>query len=289
VAPRRRRLTPLVAVSGPSGAGKTRLLARLVRLLTARGIRVGVLKHTRHRHALEPPAKDTAVLRRAGAVGTVLSGPLGVAAVLPPLASPRALARLLPPVDLVLAEGFRRAPLPRIEAHRRSVSRAFLCAQDRRVFAVVGDEAPPRPVSHFLPDEVALLADLLCARYELVPRRRLRLRENASVRSLPRGGSEQTLAPRGVQMAKKSARKKSGGAVTRSRSEAGRKGGRATLRARGPEFFSEIGRKGGKSRGARSRAARRGGATAGGRRTSRRSSTTTRGAGRKVGSRRSSR
>jgi molybdopterin-guanine dinucleotide biosynthesis protein B len=246
-----------VAVSGPSGAGKTRLLARLVRLLSASGVRVGVLKHTRHRHRLEPAGKDTAVLRRAGAAGSVLSGPQGVAAVLPPEPSPRALARLLPAVDVVLAEGFRGAPLPRIEVHRRSISPGFLCAADRRVFAVVGDEPPPRPVPHFRPGQVRALAALLCARCGLVPRRRSRLRGSVIVRSLGRGRSEQSLGPRGAKMANTSSRKKAGRTVTRSRSEAGRKGGRATLRARGPEFFSQIGRKGGKSRGARNRAMRR--------------------------------
>jgi len=291
VAARRRRLTPIIAVSGPSGAGKTRLLARLVRLLVARGLRVGYLKHTRHAHPLEPPGKDTAALRRAGAVGSVLSGPRGVSVVLPPTASARALSGLLPPVDLVLAEGFRGAPLPRIEVHRRSVSRAFLCAVDRRVFAVIGDEAPPRPVPCFGAGEVEALAALLVARCGLAPPRPPRLRGTGAVRSLPRGESEQTLAPRGAKMAKTSSRKKAGRTVTRSRSEAGRKGGRATLRARGPEFFSEIGRKGGKSRGARSRAAQRATAAAGGR-TSRRTSSRTAargGAARKVGGKRASR
>lgn len=60
-------------------------------------------------------------------------------------------------------------------------------------------------------------------------------------------------------MAKTTARRraKKQSTAKRSRSDAGRKGGRATLRARGPEFFSEIGRKGGKSRSRNARAARR--------------------------------
>ena len=54
-----------------------------------------------------------------------------------------------------------------------------------------------------------------------------------------------------------------------SRSDAGRKGGNATLRARGPEFYAEIGRKGGKKSGSRRRASAaraKGGARGGGRR-----------------------
>jgi molybdopterin-guanine dinucleotide biosynthesis protein B len=173
VASRQRVLPPIVAVSGPSGAGKTRLLARLIRLLRRRGLSVAVIKHTGHRHGFDVPGKDTDVLRRAGAVATAIEGPDGLALFGPPAGGARALARLLPPADLVLAEGWRGEPLPRIEVHRRSVARAFLCAADRRVFAVVSDEPPPRRLPTFHPDRLGPLADLLVARFiERSPARR---------------------------------------------------------------------------------------------------------------------
>ena len=89
------------------------------------------------------------MLRRAGAVAAAIEGPEGMACFGPPAGGLRALARLLPPVDLVLAEGFRDAAVPRVEVHRRSVSSEFLCARDRRVFAIVTDEPPPRPIRTF--------------------------------------------------------------------------------------------------------------------------------------------
>ena len=191
------------------------------------------------------------------------------------------MARRLPPVDLVLAEGFRREPVPRVEVHRRSVERSFLCARDRRVFAVVTDEDPPRALPAFRPDEVAPLAELLCTRFGLPrgPRRRpLRgkpggstLRAHAGERSDALGGTD--------RMERKTSRK--GGRAPRGaghggRSAAGRKGGNATLRSRGPAFYSEIGRKGGRSRsrkrlaGVRGRSGSRAGSRAGGRRPTRR-------------------
>jgi molybdopterin-guanine dinucleotide biosynthesis protein B len=257
------RLPRIVAFSGPSGSGKTRLLARLIPALARRGVTVAVLKHTRHDHPFDRRGKDTEVLRRAGAVAAAIEGPGGMAWFGPPAGGIGAMARTLPPVDLVLAEGFRSAPVPRVEVHRRTVARAFLCARDRRVFAVVTDEAPPRPLRSFAPDDVEGLADLLCTRFGLDSgsRRRRRLRVRPGVSTLRADPGERTVAlGRTDRMARKTSRKggrASRGASRGGRSAAGRKGGRATLRARGPEFYSEIGRKGGRSRSRNQAAARR--------------------------------
>jgi molybdopterin-guanine dinucleotide biosynthesis protein B len=270
---------PVICISGPSGAGKTRLLLRLIPALTSQGLRVAVVKHTRHVHRLDLPGKDTDLFRRAGAAAAAIAGPGGTAVFGPPTDDIEALARVLPPVDLVLVEGFRAAPLPRIEVHRRSVSRRFLCTRDPLVFAVVGDEPAPCPLPVFGPDEVEPVAELLRLRAGLgacpgLPGR-------GAVRSLPAERSKRTLrqtrrlpvrrcsdrrprrvggggfAPGRSKMPKTTTRRK-GGRSTKSRSDAGRKGGRATLRARGPEFFSEIGRKGGRSRSRKAAAAGRG-------------------------------
>ncbi len=158
---RARRVPPILAFSGPSGVGKTRLLARLLPALRRRGLEVCVLKHTGHAHPFDRRVKDTERLRRAGALAAAIQGPAGLALFAPAVAGARALARLLPPCDLVLAEGWKGEPLPRVEVHRRRISRAFLCAGDRRVVAVVGDEAPPRPLPLFAPDDVEGLADFV--------------------------------------------------------------------------------------------------------------------------------
>jgi molybdopterin-guanine dinucleotide biosynthesis protein B len=151
------RRPPVLAFSGPSGAGKTRLLARLIPALAARGVSTAVLKHTGHAHDLDVPGKDTEVLRRAGARAAAIEGPAGMAYFGPPAGGLRALLALLPPVDLVLAEGWRSEPVSRVEVHRRRVSREFLCARDRRVVAVVTDEPAPRELPTFGPEDVELL------------------------------------------------------------------------------------------------------------------------------------
>ncbi len=260
VTARRRAAPPVVAVSGRSGAGKTRLLSRLIPALARRGVSCAVLKHTRHPHPFDRPGKDTEVLRRAGAVAAAIEGPAGMAWFGPAAGGLDALVARMPPVALVLAEGWKDAALPRVEVHRRTMAQPFLCADDARVFAVVTDEPPPRPVPAFRPDEVEPLADLLCARFRVGARAggRARLRPGPAVSSLRAEGSGRTVAPgRAKRMAKKTGSRRRGRRSSGSRQGAGRKGGRATLRARGPEFFSEIGRKGGKKSGARRRASAR--------------------------------
>ncbi len=246
----------MVAVSGRSGAGKTRLLARLIPALARRGVSCAVVKHTRHPHPFDRPGKDTEVLRRAGAVAAAIEGPAGMAWFGPAAGGLDALVARMPPVALVLAEGFRDAPVPRVEVHRRRVAREFLCARDPRVFAIVTDEPPPRAIPAFAPDEVEPLADLLCVRLALgrTPRRRARLRARPGVSSVP-PKSGRTVAPRERgRMAKTTSRKSGSRGGRRSGAKrGGSAGGKATLRSRGPEFYSMIGRKGGK----RSAAARR--------------------------------
>jgi molybdopterin-guanine dinucleotide biosynthesis protein B len=172
---RSRRRVPIVAVCGPSGVGKTRLITRLIKLLRRRGLVVAVIKHTGHRHGFDVPGKDTDLFQRAGAVAAAIEGPAGLALFAPPRGGARALVRLLPPCDLVLAEGWRREPLPRIEVHRRQVEPGFLCATDGRVFALVGDAPPPRPLPTFDPDRLSPLADMLVARF-IKPARAVRRR-----------------------------------------------------------------------------------------------------------------
>ena len=166
MAPRRTVKPPVVAFSGPSGSGKTRLLKALIPALAARGVTVALLKHTGHRHPFDVPGKDTEVLRRAGAVATLIQGPEGLALHAPPRDLDGLLA-LLPPCDLVLAEGWKGAPLRRVEVHRRRISADFLCATDTRVFAVVSDERPPRELPWLRASEVEALADLLVEAFSL--------------------------------------------------------------------------------------------------------------------------
>ncbi len=167
----RRRLAPILAFSGPSGSGKTTLLVKLLPALVARGLTVAALKSSGHSHPFDRPRKDSARLKGSGAVAVALQGPAEVAYFGPPVKGIRALARLLPAVDLVLAEGFKHDRVPRVEVHRTEINRRFLCERDTRVIAVVSDVEPPLHLPWFTAGEVDALADFV-VRFALSGRRR---------------------------------------------------------------------------------------------------------------------
>ncbi len=106
----------LVALVGPSGAGKTTLAAALVRRWSAAGLRVGYVKHASHGFEMDRPGKDTDRVAGAGAAGVAVSGPSGTAYLErteshDPLTL---VARFFPTADVVVVEGFREAGLPAV-------------------------------------------------------------------------------------------------------------------------------------------------------------------------------
>jgi molybdopterin-guanine dinucleotide biosynthesis protein B len=153
----------VLAVVGWSGSGKTTLLEFLVGQLAARGLRVNVVKHSHHDIELEPPHKDSARLRMAGAAEVMIASPYRYAILRelrgepePPLAEQ--LARLAP-ADLTLVEGYKWEPLPKLEVWRPALGRAPLYPDDPLVVAVASDEAAPAGVERTwlnlnAPDEV---------------------------------------------------------------------------------------------------------------------------------------
>lgn len=155
----------IVSVVGFSGAGKTRLVVRLIEELKRRGLRVAAVKRCSHGFSLDTEGKDTAEFSRAGAAGVAMISPEGWAAVSPagPVAAPALGARLFPEADIVLIEGGKdEAGTPRIEVFRAGVSEA-LVSDPRELLAVVADAAVPAAVAAPVlgPDETARLADLI--------------------------------------------------------------------------------------------------------------------------------
>jgi molybdopterin-guanine dinucleotide biosynthesis protein B len=136
-----------LGVVGWSGSGKTTLLEYLVAQLAARGLRVNVIKHSHHDVLLEPPHKDSARLRMAGAAEVMLASPFRVAIMreLRGTAEPSLAEHIarLAPADLTLVEGYKWEPIAKLEVYRPSLGKPALYPDDGNVVAVASDA--PRP------------------------------------------------------------------------------------------------------------------------------------------------
>ncbi|MGD8483550.1 MAG: molybdopterin-guanine dinucleotide biosynthesis protein B [Thioalkalispiraceae bacterium] len=126
-----------------SGTGKTTLLKQLIPLLSNRGLKIAVIKHTHHDIELDQPGKDSYELRHAGAKQTLLAGP-NRSILITEIPSP-SLDELLESLDrqaldLILVEGFREAAIPKIELQRSILARPFLFAHDPHIIAIASDK-----------------------------------------------------------------------------------------------------------------------------------------------------
>ena len=137
----------VIGLAGWSGAGKTTLVERVLPLLRARGLLVSTLKHAHHHFDMDVPGKDSYRHREAGAQEVLVASSHRWVLLheLRDEAEPRLddLLRRLSPVDLVLVEGFRTAPHPRIEVHRPSLGKPLLCPGDPAIVAIATDGALP--------------------------------------------------------------------------------------------------------------------------------------------------
>lgn len=158
----------LVGLAGWSGSGKTTLLAKLIPLVTGRGLTVSTIKHAHHEFDVDQPGKDSWVHRQAGATEVLVSSSRRFALMheLRSEAEPALndLLRRLTPVDIVFIEGFKRDAYPKVEVHRPENGKPLLCTDDPWIVAV----ASPTPVADapvpWLPlDEPAAIVDFILA------------------------------------------------------------------------------------------------------------------------------
>src|SRR5476649_1357227 len=138
------RLRTVLGVVGGSGSGKTTLLEFLVAQLADRGLRVNVIKHSHHDLELEPPRKDSARLRMAGAAEVMVASPFRFAIVHEMRGAPeptldQQLARLAP-AELTLLEGFKSYPIDKLEVYRPTLGKAALYPNDPHIVAVASDQ-----------------------------------------------------------------------------------------------------------------------------------------------------
>lgn len=155
----------LIGLAGWSGAGKTTLVKRLVPCLAGRGIAVSTVKHAHHGFDVDRPGKDSYEHRQAGAQQVLVSSARRWALMTELRDAPepdlRFLLSRLSPVDLVIVEGFKRDPHPKLEIHRAENGKPWLHPEDPAIRAIASDLRPPADLPWVPLDDTAGIADLV--------------------------------------------------------------------------------------------------------------------------------
>jgi molybdopterin molybdotransferase len=158
---------PRIAFVGRHNSGKTTLLLAVLPLLVAKGIRVGYLKHAHAGLEIDQPTEDSYQARRTGVLQTIVTGG-GQTAVIDDaedLGLEAAVARYArDDLELLVVEGFKAEPLPKIEVARAALSTELLCLNDRNLVATVTDFDVSPAVPHFRLTDAGAIASFVAAR-----------------------------------------------------------------------------------------------------------------------------
>ena len=157
--------------AGWSGSGKTTLIEKLMPLFVTRGLRVSLIKHAHHTFDVDQPGKDSYRHREAGAMEVlvtsarrwVLMHELRGA----PEPSFEEQIRHFSPCDLLIVEGFKLAPIPKLEVWRPETGQGMLHPNDPHIVAVASDAKLETTLPLLDLNDAAAIAAFILAHLEL--------------------------------------------------------------------------------------------------------------------------
>jgi molybdopterin-guanine dinucleotide biosynthesis protein B len=157
-------LIPIISIVGRSNTGKTTLIEKLIPELRRRGYRVATIKHNVHGFDIDHEGKDSWRHKKAGARLTVIASPHRIA-VIEDVSKDYELSELrdgyIRDVDVILSEGFKVNPHPKIEVVRAEMKHSPLCSREDNLLAIVSDEPVDRGVPCLDIDDIRGIADLI--------------------------------------------------------------------------------------------------------------------------------
>jgi len=129
--------------AGWSGSGKTTLIEQVIPRFVHAGLKVSLIKHAHHRFDLDHPGKDSFRAREAGCSEVLVTSKqrwalMHEARDEPEQTLEEQIARMSP-CDLLLIEGYKYYPLPKLEVYRAANGKPLLHSQDAHILALATD------------------------------------------------------------------------------------------------------------------------------------------------------
>ena len=129
--------------AGWSGSGKTTLIEQLIPRFIVHGLSVSLIKHAHHQFDIDRPGKDSYRHRHAGCTEVMVTSDVRWALMHemrgePEHALEQQIERMAP-VDLLLVEGWKSQPMPKLEVYREANRKPLLHPGDGHIIAIASD------------------------------------------------------------------------------------------------------------------------------------------------------
>jgi len=159
-------MLPIICIVGKSESGKTTLIEKLISELKKRGYRIGSIKHTCQTFDIDKKGKDSWRHRKAGSDTVIITSTDKIAMIKDnDCESLLCLEKYFDNIDLVIAEGFNKENMPKIEIVRKANSKEPVCLGDNQLIALVTDTDIDHKVPRFNLEEIDNIADFIENKY----------------------------------------------------------------------------------------------------------------------------
>jgi len=156
----------VIGVAGFKNAGKTTLVEKLVRALTAQGYRISTVKHAHHSFDIDHEGRDSFRHRKAGASEVAVVSQSRWAIIHEsrddPEPSLEEVLAKLGPCDLVIVEGYKRDSHNKIEVRNLALDHPKLAGEDPTIVAIAANgPVADAPVPVYDRDDVTALCGFI--------------------------------------------------------------------------------------------------------------------------------
>lgn len=151
---------PVYSVVAFSNTGKTTLLEKLIPELKRRGLKVAVVKHDAHEFEIDRPGKDSWRMTQAGAEVTAVASKTHAVIMENRFIPIEELISMIRDVDIILTEGYKHGPWPKIALMRKDNAKPLPLPPDT-CLAVMADTPVETDTPVLGLSDIELLADII--------------------------------------------------------------------------------------------------------------------------------